>query len=86
MQSVMGLCRKLVKSEEFTLDDHVYPVHYYVEHTLRGVRRYSSEIVFAQADRIILDDDSIASLESRVARLVPASVYSRLIAARATAA
>lgn len=86
MHSVTGLCRKLVKTQEFTLDDHVYPVHYYVERTLRGVRRYSSEIILSHADRVILDDDSIVNLESKVARLVPASIYSRLLAARATAA
>ena len=36
-------------------------------------------------DRIILDDDSVSNLEARAARLVPATVYSRMLA-RATAA
>jgi hypothetical protein len=34
------------------------------------------------ADRVILDDDSIPSLESKVARLAPATVYSRLLASK----
>ena len=37
-------------------------------------------------DRIILDDDSVSNLEARANRLVPATVYSRVLAARATAA
>ncbi len=86
MQAVTGLCRKLVKTEQFTVDDQVYPVHYYVEHTLRGIRRYSSEIFLSEADRVILDDDSMECLESKVARLVPASILSRMVAARAAAA
>ena len=32
------------------------------------------------ADRIIVDDDSMTSLESKVERLAPATVYSRLLA------
>ena len=40
----------------------------------------------AETDRIILDGDSMTSLESRVARLAPATVYSRLLVARQRAA
>jgi hypothetical protein len=42
--------------------------------------------VIDAVDRIILDDDSMTSLESKVARLVPAMVYSRLLAARPSVA
>ena len=31
-------------------------------------------------DRIILDDDSVTNLEARAMRLVPATVYSRMLA------
>lgn len=78
--------RKLVKTEEIEVDGQVYAVRYFEAKTLRGARRYSSEIVLGPADRIILDDDSMTTLASRVARLVPATVYSRTLAARATAA
>jgi hypothetical protein len=50
------------------------------------VRRFSCEVELGAADRIILDDDSMGSLESRVARLVPATIYSRRLVARQRAA
>jgi hypothetical protein len=37
-------------------------------------------------DRIILDDDSMDSLESKVERLAPATIYSRLLASRSSVA
>ena len=39
----------------------------------------ASEVMFGPADRIIMDDDSMYSLESRVVRLVPAMIYSRAL-------
>ena len=51
---------------------------------MRGARRYSAEIVIAPGDRIILDDDSVSNLEVRANCLVPATIYSRVLAARAT--
>mgnify|MGYP003693954793 CR=1 FL=1 len=51
-----------------------------------GARRYSVEILLGPDDRIILDDDSVNNLEARTACLVPATLYSRLLAGRATAA
>ena len=59
---------------------------YYELTTLRGGRRCSCEVLLGAADRIILDDDSMSSLESKVSRLAPATVYSRLLAGRANAA
>jgi hypothetical protein len=52
---------------------------------MRGARRYSAEIVLGPDDRIILDDDSMTTLEARAERLVPATLYSRLLS-RAPAA
>ena len=49
-------------------------------------RRYSAEILVGPGDRIILDDDSVMNLEARARCLVPATLYSRLLAAKATAA
>ena len=47
------------------------------------MRRFSGEVVLGVGDRIILDDDSLTSLEAKVARLAPATIYSRaLLAAR----
>lgn len=74
--------RKLVKSTEIEIDGTAYVVRYYELKTIRGSRRFSCEVMLGAADRIILDDDSMPSLESKVARLAPATVYSRLLAAR----
>ena len=56
---------------------------YFEIQTTRGTLRYSSELLLGPADRIILDGNSVIDLESKVARLVPATIYSRLLAARA---
>jgi hypothetical protein len=78
--------RKLLKTDEIEVADERYTVQYYEQRTLRGTRRYSSEVMLGPDDRIIMDDDSMNSLESRVARLVPAMIYSRALAGRPTAA
>jgi hypothetical protein len=48
---------------------------------MRGAPRYSAEVLLGATDRIILDDDTMTSLESRIERLVPATIYSRVVAA-----
>ena len=78
--------RTLVKTETLTVDSETVTVRYFEVRTLRGARRYSAEIVLGPADRIILDDDSVTNLGARAARLVPATLYSRRLAAGATAA
>ena len=78
--------RRLIKTDEIEVEEIAYAVRYYEARTLRGVRRYSSEIMLSSVDCIILDDDSMTNLESKVARLVPATIYSRILAARPTAA
>ena len=78
--------RTLVKTDALAIDEHTYSVRYFELRTLRGTRRYSAEILLGPGDRIILDDDSVMNLEARTARLVPATVYSRMLAGRATAA
>ena len=72
---------KLVKTGEMEVDGRTYQVRYYEQRTLRGARRYSAEVLLGASDRIILDDDTMTSLESRVERLVPATIYSRVVAA-----
>jgi hypothetical protein len=77
--------RTLVKAESVTAGDRTFQVRFFESRTPRGQRRFSAEIVLAPGDRIILDDDSLVSLEVRARRLVPATVYSRALA-RTTAA
>jgi hypothetical protein len=67
-------------------DDQMFSIRYFEVRTMRGTRRYSAEIVIAPGDRVILDDDSVSNLEARANCLVPATIYSRVLAARATAA
>lgn len=76
------MLRKLVKTTEIEVDQRLYHVRYYEHRTIRGMRRYSSEVLLGPDDRIIVDDDSMSGLESKVARLAPATVYSRLLAGR----
>jgi hypothetical protein len=77
------LFHRLVKTDELQVDGHAYSVRYFENETARGTLRYSSELLLGPADRIILDGNSVTALESKVARLVPATIYSRLLASRA---
>lgn len=78
--------RKLVKATDIEIDGTRYTLRYYELKTIRGGRRFSCEVLLGVGDRIILDDDSLTSLESKVARLAPATVYSRVLAARPSVA
>jgi hypothetical protein len=79
------MLRTLLKTDVIEIETHHVAVRYFELRTLRGARRYSAEIVLGPDDRIILDDDSVTTLEARTARLVPATIYSRLLS-RAPAA
>ena len=79
------MLNRLVKTEAVAVDGRKYPVRYFEMKTLRGIRRYSAEILLGPGDRIILDDDSVVRLEAKATCVVPATVYSRMLA-RANAA
>jgi hypothetical protein len=79
------MLRTFVKTTALAVDNHEVAVRYFELRTERGARRYSAEILLGPGDRIILDDDSVTNLETRAARLVPATLLSRMLA-RATAA
>jgi hypothetical protein len=78
--------RTLLKTDALIIDNHSFPICYFEHRTVRGARRYSAEIILAPGDRIILDDDSLTNLETRTTCLVPATLYSRMLAGPATAA
>jgi len=82
----LEMFRTLVKTDALAVEQQTVAVRYFELRTLRGARRFSAEIVLAPGDRIILDDDSVTNLEARATRLVPATLYSRMLAARANAA
>jgi hypothetical protein len=78
--------RTLVKTSALAVANQTVAVRYFELRTMRGTRRYSAEILLAPGDRIILDDDSVTNLEARANVLVPATLYSRAIAIKPTAA
>ena len=85
------MLRKLVKTVRIEIDGANgsggaaggFDVRYFEQRTARGGRRFSSELLLDATDRIILDDDTMTGLESKVDRLVPAVLWSRMLAARA---
>jgi hypothetical protein len=77
--------RTLLKTDALAIADRTFPVRYFELRTLRGARRYSAEILLSPGDRIILDDDSMLNLEARTTCLVPATLYSRMLAGRTAA-
>jgi len=78
--------RTLVKTDALSVGDQTVAVRYFELRTMRGTRRYSAEILLAPGDRIILDDDSVSNLEARTNVLVPATLYSRTLPTKPTAA
>ncbi len=74
------IARKLVKTDEIEVEGRPYTIKYFEETTPRGTQRYSSELVLGPGDRIIVDGSSLGDLEWRVARLMPATIYSRTLA------
>jgi hypothetical protein len=76
------MVRKPVKATEIEIDGQRYAVQYFEQTTVHGSQRFSCEVMIDATDRIIVDDDSMTSLESKVARLAPATIYSRLLAGR----
>ena len=77
--------RTLLKTDALAIEDRTFQIRYFELRTLRGARRYSAEILLGPGDRIILDDDSVLNLEARTTRLVPATLYSRMLAGRTAA-
>jgi hypothetical protein len=73
--------RTLVKLEELEVDGQRCALAYYEEATRRGAVRFSCEVRLGPGDQIIVDDDSLPALQSRVRRLVPAMMHSRVLAA-----
>lgn len=72
--------RTLLETGQINVDGRAYVTHYFALRTARGARRYSCEVVLGGEDRIILDDDSVAGLQAKVAWFTPATLYSRALA------
>ena len=74
------LSRRLIKTEQIEIEGQADTVDYFEATTERGTQRYTSEAVLGPGDRIIVDGSSLGALEWRVARLMPATLYSRKLA------
>ncbi|MEO6236062.1 MAG: hypothetical protein ABIQ52_03630 [Vicinamibacterales bacterium] len=74
--------RKHLHTGEIEVEGCSYVAHFFEHKTSRGSIRVSCEVVLSAADRIILDDDSLVSLQSTITRLAPATIYSRALASR----
>jgi hypothetical protein len=76
--------KKLLHSGQIEVEGRTFVAHYFEQKTARGTRRFSCEVLLDAGDRIILDDDSVTSLQAKIARLAPATIYSRALAAKGT--
>jgi len=74
--------RKFLQTGQIDVDGDVYVAHYFEQKTARGSRRFSCEVLLDAGDHIIIDDDSITSLQAKIARLAPATIYSRVLASK----
>lgn len=59
------------------MDDKAYEIKYYKYTNFDGLTIYSSEVDFGKNDKVILDDNSIYSLENKVRLIVPAAILTR---------
>ena len=57
--------RTAVKSPRSRSRCQRYAARYFEQKTARGSRRFSCEVTIDATDRIIVDDDSMSSLESK---------------------
>ena len=73
------ISRRLIKTDEIAIEGRSYPVRYFETTTVRGTQRYSSELILGPGDQIIVDGCSLGDLEWRVARLIPATLHSRML-------
>ncbi len=76
--------KKLLQSGQIDVEGRTFVAHYFEQRTARGAQRFSCEVLLDAGDRIILDDDSVTSLQAKIARLAPATIYSRALAAKGT--
>jgi hypothetical protein len=74
------LLRRRVKTNRIEIEGREYTVDYFETTTERGTKRYTCETVLAPGDRIIVDGSSLGALEWHVARLMPATLHSRMLA------
>jgi|GEM_PF-3319802 hypothetical protein len=72
--------RQLIKTDTIACGEKQIPVSYFEIRSVRGVRRFLAEILLGPDDYVFLDDGSNKNLEVRANQLVPAAIYSRILA------
>ena len=77
--------QKLIKKANVDVEERTFSVSYYETRTTNGASRYSAEVVFHPSDHMIVDADSVNGLEAKLACLVHASFYSRMLVETGTA-
>ena len=77
--------QKLIKKTNLDVEERTFSVWYYKTRTMNGTSRYSAEVVFHPRDHMILDADSVNDLETKLACLLRASFYSRMLVETGTA-
>jgi hypothetical protein len=62
------------------LNDTDYEVRFFRHTSLSGVTSYSLEIGFDPDDKMVIDDPSIGHLEQKLKEILPAALYTRMMA------
>ena len=78
--------QKLIKKTNLDVEERTFSVCYYETPKMNGASRYSAEVVFHPRDHMILNADSVKGLETKLACLVRASFYGRMLAETGVAA
>tara|TARA_B100002003_G_scaffold245749_1_gene274132 strand:+ start:2094 stop:3623 length:1530 start_codon:yes stop_codon:yes gene_type:complete len=79
IKRVLEDLRNLARPMPLDVEEQTFTVRYYESRTTNGASRYSAEVEFHENDYMILDADSLNGLETNLARLVRASIYSRML-------
>lgn len=76
--------QRLIKKTNLDVEERTFSVCDYETHKMNMAARYSAEVAFHAGDHMILDADSVKGLETKLACLVRASFYSRMLVEIAT--
>lgn len=72
---------KFSGKETKNIHELMYEMTYYRHITLQGETIYSSDILLPWINRVVIDDKNIKRLRKRIKTTIPATMYSRAMAA-----
>jgi hypothetical protein len=70
----------MIETEQVHVHDADYLVRYFKNTDMDGMVSYSLEVRFGPDDALMIDDHSIGRLRHKVREILPAALYSRLLA------